>query len=243
MGLINDARFYLMIALAALFLIVVAMCSSTQHGGTDAHMTSGVTNSSTASADAASDDGETVMEENADQDANAEADDAENKMEETVEAETATDTQALVATDTATSTEDMQAANTTEEAATEEATEDAATAEEGTEETAAEEAAEATEDAATTEEASEEAATEDAAAADSTENADTDAASSESTTESVAMSAEVEAFELSELASTGEMLPDFGTDLGNLKSDMGRFSGRVDEATGLFEQVKEMISK
>lgn len=57
------------------------------------------------------------------------------------------------------------------------------------------------------------------------------------------MSAEVEAFELSELASTGEMLPDFGTDLGNLKSDMGRFSGRVDEATGLFEQVKEMISK
>ena len=130
----------------------------------------------------------------------------------------------------------MQAANTTEEAATEEATEDAATAEEGTEETAA---AEATEDAATTEEA----ATEDAAAADSTENADTDAASSESTTESVAMSAEVEAFELSELASTGEMLPDFGTDLGNLKSDMERFSGRVDEATGLFEQVKEMISK
>ena len=127
MGLINDARFYLMIALAALFLIVVAMCSSTQHGGTDAHMTSGVTNSSTASADAASDDGETVMEENADQDANAEADDAENKMEETAEAETATDTQALVATDTATSTEDMQAANTTEEAATEEATEEAAT--------------------------------------------------------------------------------------------------------------------
>ena len=236
MGLINDARFYLMIALAALFLIVVAMCSSTQHGGTDAHMTSGVTNSSTTSADAASDDGETVMEENADQDANAEADDAENKMEETAEAETATDTQALVATDTATSTEDMQAANTTEEAATEEATEDAATAEEGTEETAA---AEATEDAATTEEA----ATEDAAAADSTENADTDAASSESTAENVAMSAEVEAFELSELASTGEMLPDFGTDLGNLKSDMGRFSGRVDEATGLFEQVKEMISK
>ena len=240
MGLINDARFYLMIALAALFLIVVAMCSSTQHGGTDAHMTSGVTNSSTASADAASDDGETVMEENADQDANAEADDAENKMEETAEAETATDTQALVATDTATSTEDMQAANTTEEAATEEATEDAATAEEGAEEAAA---AEATEDAATTEEATEEAATEDAAAADSTENADTDAASSESTTENVAMSAEVEAFELSELASTGEMLPDFGTDLGNLKSDMGRFSGRVDEATGLFEQVKEMISK
>ena len=211
MGLINDARFYLMIALAALFLIVVAMCSSTQHGGTDAHMTSGVTNSSTASADPASDDGETMMEENADQDANAEADDAENKMEETAEAETATDTQALVATDTATSTEDMQAANTTDEADTEEATEDAAT--------------------------------EDAAAADSTENADTDAASSESTTENVAMSAEVEAFELSELASTGEMLPDFGTDLGNLKSDMGRFSGRVDEATGLFEQVKEMISK
>ena len=235
MGLINDARFYLMIALAALFLIVVAMCSSTQHGGTDAHMTSGVTNSRTASADAASDDGEARMKENAGQDANAEADDAENKMEETVEAETATDTQALVATDTATSTEDMQAANTTEEAATEEATEDTTTAEEGAEE--------ATEDAATTEEATEEAATEDAAAADSTENADTDAASSESTTENVAMSAEVEAFELSELASTGEMLPDFGTDLGNLKSDMGRFSGRVDEATGLFEQVKEMISK
>ena len=240
MGLINDARFYLMIALAALFLIVVAMCSSTQHGGTDAHMTSGVTNSSTTSADAAVDDGEARMEENAGQDANAEADDAENKMEETVEAETATDTQALVATDTATSTEDMQAANTTEEAATEEATEDTTTAEEGAEEAAA---AEATEDAATTEEATEEAATEDAAAADSTENADTDAASSESTTENVAMSAEVEAFELSELASTGEMLPDFGTDLGNLKSDMGRFSGRVDEATGLFEQVKEMISK
>jgi len=239
MGLINDARFYLMIALAALFLIVVAMCSSTQHGGTDAHMTSGVTNSSTTSADAAVDDGEAEMEENAGQDANAEADDAENKMEETAEAETATDTQALVATDTATSTEDMQAANTTEETATEEATEDAATAEEGAEEAAT---VEATEDAATTEEATEEAATEDAAA-DSTENADTDAASSESTTENVAMSAEVEAFELSELASTGEMLPDFGTDLGNLKSDMGRFSGRVDEATGLFEQVKEMISK
>jgi len=47
MGLINDARFFLMIALAALFLIVVAMCSSAQHPGTDAHTTSGVTNDST----------------------------------------------------------------------------------------------------------------------------------------------------------------------------------------------------
>ena len=48
---------------------------------------------------------------------------------------------------------------------------------------------------------------------------------------------------MSELANSGEMLPDFGTDLGNLKSDMSRFSGRVDDATGLFDKVKEAIAE
>ena len=91
---------------------------------------------------------------------------------------------------------------------------------------------------------------EETAAADSTESADTDAEATDTETatgtesaDAAAMNIDVEAFELSELASSGEMLPDFGTDLSNLKSDMGRFSGRVDEATGLFDQVKEMIAK
>ena len=96
MGLINDARFYLMIALAALFLIVVAMCSSTQHAGTDAHTTSGVNNNATSTAAGQADEGEANMEasnvdasnvdasnvdEGTDKDANAEQADAENKME------------------------------------------------------------------------------------------------------------------------------------------------------------------
>ena len=99
-----------------------------------------------------------------------------------------------------------------------------------------------TEDAAAEEAMTEDAATEDAAA-DTAENAEAEASTTETSTDAVAMSASVEAFELSELAGTGEILPDFGTDLGNLKSDMGRFSGRVDDATGLFDKVKEIIAK
>ena len=37
MGLLNDVRFYLMVALAVLFLLVVAMCSSAYDSDPDGH--------------------------------------------------------------------------------------------------------------------------------------------------------------------------------------------------------------
>jgi len=54
MGLLNDIRFYLMAALAVLFLIIVAMCSSAYDGSTDGHADSGVKNSQDASTSAES---------------------------------------------------------------------------------------------------------------------------------------------------------------------------------------------
>jgi len=45
MGLLNDIRFYLMAALAVLFLLMVAMCSSAYDSSTDGHANSGVNNS------------------------------------------------------------------------------------------------------------------------------------------------------------------------------------------------------
>ena len=81
----------------------------------------------------------------------------------------------------------------------------------------------------------------------------TDAAAQETTAETnteemtevetEAVMVEVSPFELSPLADSGQAVPDLQSDIGNLKTDFGRFTGRVDGATGMFEKVKEAIGQ
>ena len=217
MGLLNDVRFYLMVALAALFLIVVGMCSSAYEAEPDGHASSGVTHSST----------EAVA------DANTEA----AEVKEVVEAEATATESASAANAEAASTETASTeteSNTTANAVALSATAAATTAVAATSE---ESAAEATESAAT--DATGDAAQSTAEATTETAMAETATATAEATMTEI----KVEGFELSELASSGELVPDFATDLGNLKTDMGRFSGRVNEATGMFDKIREIIAR
>jgi len=190
MGLLNDVRFYLMVALAILFLIVMAMCSSAYDTGTDRHADAGVGHSDSQAAE----DSEEMA--------------AESTAQEEGEA---TETQSLVSN-----------TETAEEAATEEVT---------TEEAVTEEVAVATEE--TTEST-------DAAAQETTAETNTEEMTE---VETEAVMVEVSPFELSPLADSGQAVPDLQSDIGNLKTDFGRFTGRVDGATGMFEKVKEAIGQ
>ena len=196
MGLLNDVRFYLIVALAILFLIVMAMCSSAYDTGEDRHANAGVEHS----------------------DGQMDAKDSEQVAEES-EATTEGETQALISnTETAeTKVEEVVAA-------TEETTESTDAAAEETE--------------AVTEEAANDQATD--ASAEATETEEVAQADVASTPETLV---EVSPFKLSPLADSGEMLPDLQTDIENLKGDFGRFNGRVADATGMFDKVKEAMSK
>ena len=227
MGLLNDVRFYLMVALAALFLIVVGMCSSAYEAEPDGHASSGVTHSSTeAVADANTEAAEVkeVVEAEATATESASAANAEAASTETASTETASTETASTETES----------NTTANAVALSATAAATTAVAATSE---ESAAEATESAAT--DATGDAAQSTAEATTETAMAETATATAEATMTEI----KVEGFELSELASSGELVPDFATDLGNLKTDMGRFSGRVNEATGMFDKIREIIAR
>jgi len=198
MGLLNDIRFYLMAALAVLFLIIVAMCSSAYDGSTDGHADSGVNKSqdSTMSAESgAKAEADKVAAE-------VEAPKVENAAVETKEVETkAAETEEVVAKEVETTavekTEpEVQAiASDVKETAT--ATADASTA--------------------TTEEATETATT---------------------TVESAVVST-VDKFELTPLTDTGEAVPDFNNNIGILKSDLGRYGNRLEEAQKAIEKLKE----
>lgn len=191
MGLLNDVRFYLMVALAILFLIVMAMCSSAYDTGTDRHADAGVGHSDSQAAE----DSEEMA--------------AESTAQEEGEA---TETQSLVSN-----------TETAEEAATQEVA--------TTEEAVTEEVAVATEE--TTEST-------DAAAQETTAETNTEEMTE---VETEAVMVEVSPFELSPLADSGQAVPDLQSDIGNLKTDFGRFTGRVDGATGMFEKVKEAIGQ
>lgn len=225
MGLLNDVRFYLMIALAVLFLLVVAMCSSAYDTSPDGHATSGVMNESNMaegsnaasgsddSADAGKDEeaAEQAMEETSAEAATEETDAQKTEGEEA-------ETQGLMAeTETASGTDNAEQEGTTETAGSE-----TAGSEEDTDATAMEEQSSDSEQMA-------ESGTEADMAKES------DMPDSESPGAS--------AFELSALADSGEMLPDFATDLDNLKSDLGRYTGRLEEAKGLFGKMKEMVGQ
>lgn len=207
MGLLNDVRFYLMVALAILFLLVVAMCSSAYDPDPDGHASSGVTQGSTAGDDVAS-------VEATDQSADKVVEEAGTAAEST----TVEETTEVAETET-TATQAVAATATAAVAATAVAATDS-------------EANEATTEAETSADASE-----------GTGDSATESATVAENTEATMTEIKVEAFQLSELANSGESVTDFGTDLGNLKSDMGRFSGRVDEATSMFDKVREMIAK
>ena len=81
----------------------------------------------------------------------------------------------------------------------------------------------------------------DAAAQETTAETSTEEEMTEVDTEAVMV--EVSPFKLSPLADSGQVLPDLQSDIGNLKSDFGRFTGRVDSANGMFEKVKEVIGQ
>lgn len=202
MGLLNDVRFYLMIAIAALFLIVVGMCSSAYDSGTDEHQGSDVSHSDTDSNEGHGDT-DTAMDADV-EDPKEEDASAENATDAVVTDESTTETGSMagsVATDAASTamaadTQDTDSANTTESSATE--TEAAQEDETGT-------------------------STESTAMAAS----------------GMAMSTmKKKGFELSELANTGEKIPDLATDLGNLKSDISRYSDRINEMTGMIDKLK-----
>ena len=183
MSLLNDVRFYLMIAIAALFLIVVGMCSSAYDSDPDGHASSGVSHSDTVSTE-----GEASAED-----------------EQVASTETQNDASAADATDN-TETDNMATDGTVQAVA------------------------------ATETEATDAAVSTDAALAAEDEAAQADAM--ESTSEP-AGTMEAKAFTLSELANTGEKVPDLTTDIGNLKSDIARYGDRINEVTGMINKVEQ----
>jgi len=194
MGLLNDIRFYLIAALAVLFLIIVAMCSSAYDGSTDGHADSGVKNS----------DSTTISAENS---ATAEDESKEEAKVEEVAAEV----------------EAPQVENeTVEEVATEEV--------ETNEETATAEVQAVVSDVQETATAQ----TAEASTAESEEATETATASAES-----AVASTVEKFELTPLTDTGDVVPDFNNNIGILKSDLGRYGSRLEEAQKAIEKLKE----
>lgn len=199
MGLFNDVRFYLMAALAVLFLLVVAMCSTAYDADPDGHADSGVKHETTTAGAGAN----------------------------TEEAQTET---------TAAVAEPVKAAEpVTAVAEVKEEVEEVAQVEEVVE-------AETAVETATESEGAEATATEtEGTEATTTEAEGTEATATETTAETTTMEINREPFELAPLATSGEIIPDFGTDLGNLKVDMSKYSGRVDGTTGLLGAVKEVL--
>jgi len=191
MGLLNDIRFYLMAALAVLFLIIVAMCSSAYDGSTDGHADSGVKNSQDASTSAESgataevDKVAAEVEESKVENVAVEAKEVEEVVAKEVETAAVEETQAevqAVASDVQeTATASTEASTTTTEEATETAT-----------------------------------------------------ANVES-----AVGSTVDKFELTPLTDTGEAVPDFNNNIGILKSDLGRYGNRLEEAQKAIEKLKE----